>query len=639
MRVHKTGFLLLISIVFIAGMAAGYLLRGARRDIAAGTDRGGEGGPEEARREAGSLEPAHRPGGGGSAREEERPGRGSHPVPGSPDDGNPSEGRTAGELMDLLGRSLASKDFRSFKLAAEALGDLDAAQVARLSEMLLSADDPRAAELLAHELVRHGGKEGLLAVAGLARDDRAGLDLRARAIEALGELPVERREEGSTMLAGLLASGLPANLQHLAARTYGRLLGEGAVPGLLALIEGGGTRPEVLLKVLGSFATAGDVPKLTGLLARTPGAECQEGLLRAIGGAAGREGPRLLRELLADPPEGVRREAVARALDQFAGKEDLSGLWESLGGEEDRQVQAALARAIARNGGPEEVEKLARLAADPASGLSRESIARALSDTASKETVPYLLELLGSARTWEAAEPLARGIARVTGREGLEQVLALAEQGGGEERERALIQVIEDFGDPGAVDRLSDLFAREKDQGVSFHLAKAILRLDPARGQEAIAGRLAEFPDPNQRSAIAQVLEREGNAAFIPAIGKVLRGERDERAQWQMARAIASYGGEGLAAVEEILSTDPDPRRRASVLGGASSIRPDELAGISRRLLREDPSPEVRMRAAKALAMSGDPQAAELLQAALGSEGDPKMREAIEASLRDLERR
>ena len=501
-----------------------------------------------------------------------------------------------------------------------------------MARSIREARDPKEADFFLRHLARYGGKEGMAAIAELARDGALGVDLRARAIEALTEVPPEGREGALSHFKEILASGLPQKLDFHAAHCYGRLLGPDAASGLVALLGTEGVRGQPIYQALRDLARPDDLPLLTDLLARTAGREDQEMLLRAIGGAAGSDGGKVLLDLLESPPEGVRRDAIGFAMDEFLRKVDLPRVWENLASA-DPKTQASLARAIAHLGGPEGIAKLAELARSPDSGLSPQAFAQALSDAASKETVPLMLEFLKDARTWESAEPLARAVARTTGMEGVKQLLDLAGQGTAEEQRRAIIQAIEDFGDRSSVDLLSAMLEGETNHGVAFHLAKAILHLDPSQGPLELAERISNIPEGDQRAAIANVLEREGTAALIPALSDVLKTETYARAQWHLARAMASFGPEGLDAVEQLIAADAEPMKRVEMLRGLESVRPEDAIRIAREML-SDGSVDVRRGAAKILAASKDATARNDLLQLLASETDPVLREHLAALLK-----
>ncbi|HTX71866.1 MAG TPA: hypothetical protein VMC79_03485 [Rectinemataceae bacterium] len=357
-------------------------------------------------------------------------------------------GRSAEELIGIMREAVAARDFDAFKKAAEALGQLEASGIAAIAEMLFAADDPKVTEVLAWELVAHGGKEGMEAVAKLALSADAGLDSRARAIAALADAPPEGRTDAARLVAEILRADVPDKLQLASASAYGRLLGPEAVAGLLEMVDGGKVRSEPLLNVLRDFARADDIPQLTALVGRLNAPKSQELVFRAMGAAAGEKATDILLGILNAPPSGVKREPAAWALEEFAKSEDLPRLWDALRREEQ-----------------------------------------------------------------QPAEAFARAIARLSGREGVDKLLTLAEEGGTAVRRRGIVQIVEDFGDSGFAGRLGEMLATEKDHGVAFHLAKAILHLDATGGRQALEDQLGRASEPGPRAAIAQVLGQEGDNA------------------------------------------------------------------------------------------------------------------------------
>ncbi|MBN1418000.1 MAG: HEAT repeat domain-containing protein [Planctomycetes bacterium] len=647
-RLPAVGFALIATGAFVAGVATGIVIHSGIRDRAPGPATGASPAGSSA-----SLDAARIPTAGGSRAVSGRDGERRFDSPHGPSD--PRRGKPGSfpgefgdedplrdlrdkppeELVATMREALATRDYEMFKRAAEVLGDLSPAHVAEFSAMLRQTDDPKAIHMLAGDLVRHGGKEGLQAVAQLIQDDTLGIDARGAAIEALHFIPPERREEALAVAANALASGLPEKLAFHTAHVYGGILGPDAVPRLAEILEAGVPRPEAIANAIRDFARPEDLALLKQLVAQPFGRAAQENLLRAIGSAAGADGARTLLGYLREPPEGVWRESVGWALDEFVRRDDLPQLWEALADEANKPVQDALARAIARAGGTEAIEQLAQLAADPASNVSSEALARALHDTASKETLPLMFEMLRNARSWEASEPLAHGIARIAGSEGLQELLEIAQRRESPDARRAIVQAIEDLGDSSVVDRLGAMLMDERDHGVSFHLAKAMLHLDPTQGPQELAERMVQFPDGERRAAIADVLEKEGGPALIPTLADVLRGEGNERAQFHLARTLASYGPDGRETLGQILAADPDGQRRASILRGMESIQPEAAVAQARRLIRDDVSPEVRHTAAKILGTSQDPAVLQELAAAIAAEADPGVREEMERVLRE----
>lgn len=552
----------------------------------------------------------------------------------SPPEGreNPFAGRPRAEVEEALRDALSSGDRERFWLAAKAMGPLAPPEVARFAEWALASGDPATVEMVTRMLVRNGGSEGIAAVARIAGDPNLELKARGVAIEALADSPPERLVEARDALLGVIGSGLPGKLESHAVHAYGRTFEDRAVEGLAGLLEAGGVRREAVFHAMRDFARAEDIPLLSGLLEASSAREEQEILLRALGSAAGAKGGELLLGLLENPPAGLRRDAIGFALEEFARKEDVPELWKRLETETQRPVQAALARALARAGGAEEVSKLVELAAAPDSSLSLDMIAGALAKNARAENVPLLESALERVRTWEAAEALASEIIRLSGKDGAARVLAIAGRVGGDEGRRAMIEVVERFGDASSAEALASLLERETDHGVVFHLAKALMRLDPAYGPDALAERIGTFSNGDQRAAIADFLERQGNPSIIPALAKALRAEEFGRAQWHLARAMAALGPSGVETLVGAILEDPNPARRAEALRGFESAAPEAAAELARSLLGDERL-EVRRAAVDVLGRRGGERAREELAAYLARETDPKLREAIRRAL------
>ncbi len=487
-------------------------------------------------------------------------------------DQNPYMGLPAEELLGMIQEAALSHEFERLQTVLDALGPLQPSQLEKLSGLFFELSHPEAAEILAHALVRHGGEEGLQVVAQLVQDNSLGFDLRIGALEALEAAPPETRSKAAAIAHEILHSEIPRELSYRALHLYGRLLGPEAVPALVGLLDGGSLRTEPILEILHEFAETRDLPLLEQLLDRPLGRDAQGILLSALGKAAGAEGGRLLLDYLENPPRGIRREAIGMALEERVRKEDLPNLWDALRKEEDRHVQAGLARAILHVGGTASLEELGQMAMDPNSALSLDTFAWPLAETASRENIPLMMDLLQHAQEGEASEALAHGIARISGHDGMDKLLDLASENGYPGKRAAMIQAIEDFGDPAQAERLKTMLQVERDRDVSFHLAKAILQLDSSIGPRDLLDQLPNLSQGIQRAAVLQ----------------------------------------GLIEVE-----------RGTVIP------------LSRQLLREDGSAEVRRLAAQILGESGDPSAVEDLTGALASEADPEVREVIEEILKD----
>ncbi|MBI4600771.1 MAG: HEAT repeat domain-containing protein, partial [Planctomycetes bacterium] len=209
-------------------------------------------------------------------------------------------------------------------------------------------------------------------------------------------------------------------------------------------------------------------------------------------------------------------------------------------------------------------------------------------------------------------------------------------------RAEPLLHAIRDFARAEDLPRLTGLLEKLGGREEQEMLLRAIGSAAGPEGGRTLLGYLESAPEGVRREAVVEALadlaKKEELPALIPALTRLLEAETQGRAQWQLARAIASHGPEGVAAVGEILARDPDPRRRGEVLRGLESVHPEEAAALARGFLL-DPSPELRGRALKVLASSGDPAAPDALRAALEVETEPGLREAIAVLLKHREGR
>jgi HEAT repeat protein len=479
---------------------------------------------------------------------------------------------------------------------------------------------------------------GLETVVAMARDGMRSAEFRSIAIDALTCARDSLEPEARAALAQMIRAGLPAVLESRAARAYGELAGEEAVPALLDLLENGALPPGVVLEAVREFATRKDLPLLSERLESAVGRDSQELLLRAIAHAAGDDGVTTLLRYLGNPPESVRPEAIGRALQYAVRKADLPRVWEALEAARDPHVQSDLALAILSAGDPGDLERLCKLAEEPRSGLSRSTLARALHHDGSARSLPLMKALLADTRGWEESRLLAQGIARVGSEDGMKYLLEMAAMGASEERRRAILQAIEECGDERALAHLSTMFTRERDAGTCFHIAKALLRLDPELTGEDLARDLTRYPSPAQRAAVAQVLETRAEPNCIGYLSRALAEETDNRARWRMARALAGCGEQGFAALRKTIDKESDPQRRFETLRGAGSLDPGGVYPLARRMLREDASPLVRGEAAGILGRSGRPGAEVELRQALSRESDDTVRESIGSALGALGR-
>ena len=96
-----------------------------------------------------------------------------------------------------------------------------------------------------------------------------------------------------------------------------------------------------------------------------------------------------------------------------------------------------------------------------------------------------------------------------------------------------------------------------------------------------------------------------------------MRQDPDPLVRRRACQALARVAGDDAGAAMVDALDDPDPQVRLEAIRGARQLSPG--AGTERliELLREDPMWEIRVQAAGALSLSGEPRAADALRAAL----------------------
>lgn len=532
------------------------------------------------------------------------------------------------ELMEMLRSAAESHDTQGFWLAAAALGPLGPIEIVEVAAMLRdSRKDLQAAELFFGELVRYGGGEGLDWIAEFVNDVSTDPRLRNTAVEALGGIPAARRAEAAPILEELLKSGLRFD-EIAGAQTLGRLLGPEAVPGLIAVIDWWVASPDGstplekdswdelnvlnnVAKAIEDFATADDINLLAELFRLPLDRGIHALVCQIMSHAAGAEATETMLDLLLHPPEGAIRDVIAETLGKSAGRDDVPRLRDALQAEGDARVQTVLASVLARLAGVEEMRPLVQRALDPASGLSSDVLIDPLIRAKDKDMAPLLLDLVPSVQGEYAVCRLARGVLDLLGREeGAEKLLSIVEEGG--------------------------------DYRMASEVARALLEKDPDHDPGQLVALMERFTDGVHRSAIADVLKNEreaygspkGNDELIPGLVRILAGETDPGSQEHIASAIASFGPEGRNSLGEFLASDADPRRRMQVLRSLTFLPPQDTVALARRVLHEDPSPDVRSEAARILGTGNDPSLLQDLSSALATEEDPDVRRAIEAVLR-----
>jgi HEAT repeat protein len=614
---------------FIAGVLLGYSVRWLQ-DSSAGV-ASGSGAPKTVSEEPRTNRPT------AAAGPVVRPSSLAKRAESLPRDGNDAvvpewlevlEQLSAAELIEALRSAAQSHDTQRFWLVAAALGPLDPSQLVQITEMLDEhRNDLKAAELFFGEIVHYGGTEGLDRIAQLVMDGMTDPKFRNTAVEALGGIPMDRRKEAVPILKQLLKSGL--RFDELAgARTLGWLLGPNAVPGLVEVLDGWVTRPDGstqiekgswdelnimngVLKAVEDFAGADDLNLLTGLFDRRLERGLQALLCQIMSNAAGAAATKTMLDLLLHPPMGAIRDVIAEALGRSADKEDVPQLRAALEAEGDTRVQMVLASLLARLAGVEEMRPLVERALDPASGLSPDVLIEPLIRAKSKDMAPLMLDLVRGVQGQYAVCRLAKGVLGLLGQEeGSEKLMSIVADGGG--------------------------------YGLVSEVAAALLEQNPDHDPRRLLALLERSTDGVQRTAIADVLKNERetyalsshSSEVIPALIGILSHENDPNTQEHIASAIAGLGPVGRSSLGELLAIDTDARRRLEVLRSLELLPPQDTVSLALRILHQDPSPELRSKAARIAGRGNDPSLIQELSSILSAEEDPEVRGAIEEVLR-----
>lgn len=144
--------------------------------------------------------------------------------------------------------------------------------------------------------------------------------------------------------------------------------------------------------------------------------------------------------------------------------------------------------------------------------------------------------------------------------------------------------------------------------------ALVVLRVDDAPG---LARAGLEDEDGFVRATAAKLLGDLDSAPDTPRLAALLRADSDPIVRLRAAEALARIGGEtAVAGLAQGLS-DPMDDVRLAATRGLRELDPGFAKPELARLLLEDPHYEIRVQAARALGLTGDPEMRSLLEAAL----------------------
>lgn len=119
------------------------------------------------------------------------------------------------------------------------------------------------------------------------------------------------------------------------------------------------------------------------------------------------------------------------------------------------------------------------------------------------------------------------------------------------------------------------------------------------------------------RATAAKLVGDQEDPALTGFLTRSLRADPDPLVRRRACQALARVAGDDAGPALIAALRDPDSQVRLEAIKGARVIAPGQGAERLAELLDEDPNWEVRVRAASALGLSGDPVAGEALRAAL----------------------
>lgn len=173
-------------------------------------------------------------------------------------------------------------------------------------------------------------------------------------------------------------------------------------------------------------------------------------------------------------------------------------------------------------------------------------------------------------------------------------------------------------------------------------IAAALLAAGPARAEEAGSpfSRLAASPEASERILACGELAKpphRGNRAYL-ALVEAMKRDLSERVRLAAAVAVVSYpGGQTLTDIDAFLKTEPGAAVRVELLVALSTEtlhfgNPDATRIIA-SALSDDPSSDVRFKAATLLGARGDVLALGAVGRAAGKDENKGVREAARRAM------
>lgn len=182
-------------------------------------------------------------------------------------------------------------------------------------------------------------------------------------------------------------------------------------------------------------------------------------------------------------------------------------------------------------------------------------------------------------------------------------------------------------GDPEATAILESARAREADPATAKILASSL--------EELIAHRrawyersLAEGAEPLERALAARTLGSLGDARAVPALRRSFASETESQIRYEIVNALSKLGGSEASdfVLEQLSSKDPFVRSTAAF--GETRLRDPRAVPALRQILATDNVGDIRIGAARALALIGGPDSREAVNASCRTPPDARVKQA-----------
>jgi HEAT repeat protein len=241
-----------------------------------------------------------------------------------------------------------------------------------------------------------------------------------------------------------------------------------------------------------------------------------------------------------------------------------------------------------------------------------------------------MVDLLEDVKDPGILHNLTRSIVEAGGRDGVESLLNILENGSlTAHRLHPICGSIAEAGSPEDAERLFQLLGKAHHPEGTRALLKAAVSLSGEEGFDHCLGLLQESEEGDVRAAAADIIGHRGASAHLPQLMEVLGREEFGRAQWQLTRAIAMAGDEGMAQLEQFLLEDRNVQRKNEILSSIANLEDRDAIPLLTRELIEDSQPHIREHAAEILSKTGDDRAIHALADALHRETDTRVKERI----------